>query len=233
MSGAGQLALRSTTKHRPLEPAALLTVVITNDTNICMNSPTRERLLTAASRLFAEHGFRGASVRDICNHAGANPGAVSYHFGGKRQLYRAVLRRATARLADLTPRGREIADDATPPTVLDVLDRLFARMENDRTASQLLLRDLADGGAVAVESLAPPLRTALEALAHSLGYGDSPQGGREVRLLFLELAAPLFLLGTAWPVIAQVLELPTDERRSLLEEMMRRTLEARGLNTQG
>ena len=204
-------------------------LVIISDTNICMNPPTRERLLTAASRLFAEHGFRGASVRDICNHAGANPGAVSYHFGGKRQLYRAVLRRATARLADLTPRAREGAEDATPPTMLEVLDMLVARMESDTAASRLLLRDLADGGAVAVESLAPPLRTALDALAHSLGYGDSPQSGREVRLLFLELAAPLFLLGAAWPVITQVLGLPPDERRPLLEEMVRRTLEARGL----
>jgi AcrR family transcriptional regulator len=112
-----------------------LILVIISDTNICMNPPTRERLLTAASRLFAEHGFRGASVRDICNHAGANPGAVSYHFGGKRQLYRAVLRRATARLADLTPRAREGAEDATPPTMLEVLDMLVARMESDTAAS--------------------------------------------------------------------------------------------------
>ena len=195
-----------------------------------MNASTRERLLTAASRLFAEHGFRGASVRDICNHAGTNPGAVSYHFGGKKQLYRAVLRRATARLADLTPRGREAAEDETPPTMLEVLDRLRASIESNTTASRLLLRDLADGGTVAVESLAPPLRTAVDSVAHSLGYADSPRCGTEIRLFFLELAAPLFLLDAAWPVIARVLELTPEERGPLLAEMFRRTLEARGVD---
>ncbi len=68
-----------------------------------MNLATRERLLQAATRLFADTGYRGASVRDICNLAGANPGAVSYHFGGKRQLYRSVLRQAAAWLADMGP----------------------------------------------------------------------------------------------------------------------------------
>ena len=73
------------------------------DTNNCMNLTTRDRLLQAGTRLFAENGYRGASVRDICNLAGANPGAVSYHFGGKRQLYRSVLRKAAAGLADESP----------------------------------------------------------------------------------------------------------------------------------
>ena len=35
-----------------------------------MNIATRERLLRAASRLFTDSGYRGASVRDICNLCG-------------------------------------------------------------------------------------------------------------------------------------------------------------------
>jgi AcrR family transcriptional regulator len=56
-----------------------------------MNLSTRQRLVEAASALFAERGYSGASVRDICNLARVNPGAVSYHFCGKRQLYRTAL----------------------------------------------------------------------------------------------------------------------------------------------
>lgn len=52
---------------------------------------TRERLLEAASELFAERGFRRASARDICARADANTAAISYHFRGKRGLYAAVL----------------------------------------------------------------------------------------------------------------------------------------------
>lgn len=193
-----------------------------------MNLGTRERLLQAASRLFAEQGYRGASVRDICNHAGANPGAVSYHFGGKRQLYRAVLRRAAVGLAEMAPPTEEDADGSEAPGMLAAIRRVFARMEQDDAASRLLLRDLADGGTVAVESLTPPLRAAFDSVATALGHGDSPRGSTEGRLLFLELAAPLFLLNAAWPVIARALELAPEEREPLLEEMVRRTLRAHG-----
>ena len=189
-----------------------------------MNLTTRERLLQAATRLFADNGYRGASVRDICNLAGANPGAVSYHFGGKRQLYRAVLRRAAAGLADMGPVADDDNGKREPVSVLDALRRVLARMQSDDAATRLLLRDLADGGSVAVESLTPPLRTAFEQLATAIGHGDNPQASSEGRLLFLGLAAPLFLLTAAWPVVARALELDLDQREALLTELVRRTL---------
>ena len=193
-----------------------------------MNLTTRERLLQAATRLFADNGYRGASVRDICNLAGANPGAVSYHFGGKRQLYRSVLRRAVSGLADMGPAAEIDAGEREPTSVLDALRRLLNHMQLDDAATRLLLRDLADGGTVAVESLAPPLRTAFEQLATALGHGDNPRASREGRLLFLGLAAPLYLLTTAWPVVARALELEMDEREALLAELVQRTLTAHG-----
>ena len=51
---------------------------------------TRQKLLDAAVRLFAEHGFRSVSVRDLCMEAGANIAAINYHFGGKQGLYVAI-----------------------------------------------------------------------------------------------------------------------------------------------
>lgn len=52
---------------------------------------TRQRVLEAAGRVFAERGFVNATIRDICSEAGANVAAVNYHFGDKEHLYSEVL----------------------------------------------------------------------------------------------------------------------------------------------
>jgi AcrR family transcriptional regulator len=53
---------------------------------------TRNRLLEAAGEVFAEKGFREATIREICKRAGANVASINYHFGGKERLYSDVLR---------------------------------------------------------------------------------------------------------------------------------------------
>jgi TetR/AcrR family transcriptional regulator, regulator of cefoperazone and chloramphenicol sensitivity len=50
----------------------------------------RAHLLLAALRLFSEKGFTKTSIRDIAHAAGANVAAISYYFGDKAGLYRAV-----------------------------------------------------------------------------------------------------------------------------------------------
>ena len=55
---------------------------------------TRRRLLEAAGEVFAEHGFRVATIQEICRRADANIAAVNYHFSDKEQLYHAVIRYA-------------------------------------------------------------------------------------------------------------------------------------------
>lgn len=55
---------------------------------------TKERLIEAACPIFAEKGYRNATVAEICEAADANIAAVNYHFGDKESLYDAVWRRA-------------------------------------------------------------------------------------------------------------------------------------------
>src|SRR5215813_1551323 len=55
---------------------------------------TRERILKAAERLFADRGYEETSIRAIVAKARVNQAAINYHFGGKDGLYREVLRTA-------------------------------------------------------------------------------------------------------------------------------------------
>jgi AcrR family transcriptional regulator len=61
---------------------------------------TRERILKAAERLFAEHGYDGTSIRAIVAKAKVNQAAINYHFEGKDGLYREVLRGAFRALTE-------------------------------------------------------------------------------------------------------------------------------------
>jgi TetR/AcrR family transcriptional regulator, regulator of cefoperazone and chloramphenicol sensitivity len=53
---------------------------------------TRDKLIEAAGHVFAERGYRDATIREICRRAGANVAAVNYTFGDKMGLYTEVLR---------------------------------------------------------------------------------------------------------------------------------------------
>lgn len=57
---------------------------------------TRQRLIAAGRRLMGAGGFDGTSIRALTEEAGANLGAVTYHFGSKEGLYNAVLEEVVA-----------------------------------------------------------------------------------------------------------------------------------------
>ena len=52
---------------------------------------SRERILEAAARVYALHGFRGATTRLIANEAGVNEVTLFRTFGSKSALIEAVL----------------------------------------------------------------------------------------------------------------------------------------------
>ncbi len=52
---------------------------------------SKQKILNAATKLFAHKGFDAVSVREICKEANANLCLISYHFGGKQELYNAII----------------------------------------------------------------------------------------------------------------------------------------------
>jgi TetR/AcrR family transcriptional regulator, regulator of cefoperazone and chloramphenicol sensitivity len=94
---------------------------------------TRQHLLNAAGEVFAAVGFRAATVREICERAGANIAAVNYHFGDKERLYRAVLQETYQTAVQKYPADYGLRENATAE------DRLHAFVHS------LLLRIFSDG----------------------------------------------------------------------------------------
>jgi AcrR family transcriptional regulator len=51
----------------------------------------REKILSAAERLFCQHGFDGVSTRSLAKEAGVNIAMLSYYFGSKEKLYESTI----------------------------------------------------------------------------------------------------------------------------------------------
>jgi TetR/AcrR family transcriptional regulator len=56
------------------------------------STDTQEKILEAAAVEFALHGFTGTSTREVASRAGVQHPALTYHFGNKDGLWRAVMR---------------------------------------------------------------------------------------------------------------------------------------------
>ncbi|MER7638405.1 TetR/AcrR family transcriptional regulator [Streptomyces sp. NPDC126522] len=114
---------------------------------------TRTQILDAAEHLFAEHGYRGTSVRAITTRAGANLAAVGYHFGSKAELMAAVVRRVVEPITAAQCAGLDKLLAGTPdPTVGELVEAfagpLFDEMpaddEGGARASRLIVTILSD-----------------------------------------------------------------------------------------
>jgi AcrR family transcriptional regulator len=98
---------------------------------------TRDRIMKAAERLFAERGYDGTSIRAIVARAHVNQAAINYHFEGKDGLYREVLRAAFRGLTEdqLAHAGEASAmsrEEALATFVRRQLRPLLARDEASR-----------------------------------------------------------------------------------------------------
>lgn len=52
---------------------------------------SKQKILDVATKLFAQKGFDGVGVREICKEAGANICMISYFWGGKKELYKGII----------------------------------------------------------------------------------------------------------------------------------------------
>lgn len=112
----------------------------------------RDRILTAAERLFSEAGIDGVSMREIAADAGVHLALISYYFSTKQELYRAVFRRriepvSKERLQMLQHILDRKKPKATIEDVLDALARPWVELRDTRGGllyTRLIAREVSD-----------------------------------------------------------------------------------------
>jgi AcrR family transcriptional regulator len=118
-----------------------------------MTDATQQRLLEAAEEIFAEKGFKAASIREICKRAGANIAAINYYFGDKERLYIEAVKYANRACTGSMPFPER--PPGTPPKekLRDFIRVMVSRMMEPHSAAslQLMARELAQPTAACVE----------------------------------------------------------------------------------
>ena len=141
---------------------------------------TRDRLIDAAGVVFAERGYRGATMREIADRSGANLAAAHYHFGSKQDLYRDVVRvhfeRLERRLAEsgaidpaaMTRLSREQLVERLRARVRTMLESFLDPASVHATLMQRELTDPSETLPMIVQRWIDPLRQDLVLLLQRL-----------------------------------------------------------------
>jgi AcrR family transcriptional regulator len=126
---------------------------------------TKLRLLETAGMVFAEKGFRAATVREICQRAGANLAAVNYHFGDKERLYIESVKRAHFCRGQNVPPPSWPDDTAPEDKLRDVIRAILQRMltaPDTPWHGQLMMRELQQPTAACAELVRDYMRPHFE-----------------------------------------------------------------------
>ena len=160
------------------------------DTDSGANRPVQDRLLDVAEELFCEHGFEGASVRDIAAAAQCNIASVNYYFGGKDKLYLEVWRRHLGAMRDTRVASikKVMSQEGTEPSLEDLLTsyaNAFVEPLVDKHTGgrfiRLMAREMVDKHLpqnVLVEEMVIPVMTALQQALMRICPGLDQDTGR-------------------------------------------------------
>ena len=115
-----------------------------------MTDTAQLRIIEAAGPIFAQKGFAGTTVREICSAAKVNQAAINYYFGSKESLYKEVF---TSTYSSFTPWSEQVdstlVDRKTPFEIrfrklMEKRAREIFSMELSRWKVQLIFREIHD-----------------------------------------------------------------------------------------
>ena len=179
------------------------------NTDDASQAATRQHLLEAAAEVFAEMGFRAATVRQICQRAGANIAAINYHFGDKEELYRAVLKETYKSAVLKYPPDFGLQPKATPEQrlrafVFSFLMRIFSCGPSSRHG-KLMAREMIEPTSALdsiVEEEIRPMSVVLTSIMGDLMGGKADQENR--RLCAMSVVSQVLFYHHCRPVVTRM-----------------------------
>jgi len=153
---------------------------------VSRDTETRDRLLKAAERLFADRGFKKVTVRDICRAARANVAAVNYHFGDKLGLYREVMQSAIDAMRGTNDAARAAGEGQSAEEQLRRYIAIFVHRvltPGNDTVHKLINREMNDPTPALDTLVEQGVRPRVEYLSGLIGeiIGCSPTDQRVLR----------------------------------------------------
>ena len=172
-------------------------------------SKTRDAIMEAAGKIFAEEGYPKATVRDICRQAGANIAAINYHFGDKKGLYLAVLKHYQELSFQTYPPNLGIEKTQSPEEKLKAFIRSFLMriMDDGRPAwfGKLLAREFTEPtwafDILVEETIRPSFQLLKGIVAAIIGKGKKE---RKVLLCSMSIVGQCLYFRHSHPVISRL-----------------------------
>ncbi len=184
-----------------------------NKTDSNANKGVRDRLLDAAEELFCEHGFEGASIRDIAASADCNIASVNYYFGGKEKLYEEVWRRHLIPMRDtrIVSINKVMTESDGKPKLEELLktfaDAFIGPMVDDNKSRQfgiLMAREWIDRRLPANMFLDDVIKPTMTAMRNALVNACPGLDESRVPLVVLSIAGQLVQLVHVKAMLEQV-----------------------------
>lgn len=169
---------------------------------------TKERLFFAALKLFAEKGFKGATVREICREAGvANINSINYYYGSKKGLYNTILDMMFSSHGDYMNSYPPSSDPMVQlkTFIASYSAMLYSGGDVARNFIQIFNAEMARPSAVLgkyVEKHTKPQTMAFMETVRTLLGPDVPEGA--VRDTCISIGSQIIYYSYAWPVFSKV-----------------------------
>ncbi len=178
----------------------------------------RERIADAAGELFAERGFDGTTVRDICQAADANVAAVNYYFGDKQRLYVEAVVRAHRWRMERVKLPEWNADTPADEKLADFIKTFIRRVRSgpgDTWHTRLIMREIGNPSAACAELVQSSIRPQFEILTWILRELMPVETNEEqIRLTAFSIVGQCLFYHFADPVIRNLL---SDEQHAALD----------------